>query len=157
MNGQPSAYVCASCGRDLPSGARWCPHCHSVNVTFVEREPDTDRVIQVRPPTIVDDEKIWGSADAAQDDRSLFERTNPGLREPLYRKDSSRWQAGVNTFGPAGRIIATLCVLAGFILVLWMSNGFLLILLPLWGIGMWLILRDVWRKDEIVKARERKT
>ena len=152
-----ATYACGKCGLGIPSGARWCPNCHATDAVFVERESDPSRVIQVKAPTIIDDEEIWGSADAAQDDRSLFERANPGLKEPLYRKATSRWKAGVNTFGPIGRILITVWVVGGFILAIWMSNGFLLIILPLWVIGIWLILRDVWRKDEVVKARERKT
>lgn len=146
---RPSAYACGNCGRDLPRGARWCPRCHATDAVFVEQEPDSSRVIQTKAPTIIDDEKIWGSSNEATDERSLYERANPGLKEPLYLKGTSRWKAGVNTFGPVGRVLATVWVVGGFVLAIWMSNGFLLIILPLWMIGIWLILRDVWRKDEV--------
>lgn len=152
---RPSAYVCGRCGLAIPGGARWCPRCHSTDVVFVEQEPDISRVIQVKAPTIIDDEAIWGSSKTSVDDRSLFERANPTLKEPLHRKATSRWAAGVNTFGPTGRILITTWVIGSFVAAIVMSEGFLLILLillPLWAIGIWLILRDVWRKDEVAAA-----
>jgi hypothetical protein len=71
--------------------------------------------------------------------------------EPVY----SRWQAGETTFGPVGRIVATLVLLilvllgAAFTMFGW-GRLFMAVYVPVAGIFLWRQLRHVWRKDRIL-------
>ncbi len=64
---------------------------------------------------------------------------------PPSRPQTSRWAASAVTFGPAGRIVATLLVLVVGVWLLWASFfGFVGALLWLGVITPW-ALRDIWR------------
>lgn len=65
-------------------------------------------------------------------------------REPTER---SRWKAGVNTFGPGGRIAITALVL---ILAPWTANLVVIaVVWPCYLILAGLVLRSTWRKDDV--------
>jgi len=72
------------------------------------------------------------------------------LRDPNEDAERSRWRAGVNTFGPVGRIVTTLLVIA---FAPWTTNAVALIVLwPIYLVGAAIVLRATWKKDDVVHA-----
>jgi hypothetical protein len=72
------------------------------------------------------------------------------LRDPDDGSERSRWKAGVNTFGPVGRIVVTLLVLAFAprstnlvaVAVIW----------PAYLASAAIVLRATWKKDHVVST-----
>ena len=61
--------------------------------------------------------------------------------------ERSRWKAGVNTFGPGGRVAITLLVL---ILAPWTTNLVVLVVVwPCYLILAGMVLRSTWRKGDV--------
>jgi hypothetical protein len=77
-------------------------------------------------------------------------RTITFLRDPNEGAERSRWRAGVNTFGPVGRIVTTLLVIA---FAPWTTNAVALIVMwPIYLVGAAIVLRATWKKDDVVHA-----
>jgi hypothetical protein len=82
--------------------------------------------------------------------RDRGEPTITFLRSSEDDAERSRWKAGVNTFGPFGRIVVTLLVLA---LAPWSTNPMtLLVVGPAWLIVAVLVLRGTWKKDDVLST-----
>jgi len=175
-------FFCGKCGAGLPSGARWCPTCYSTETVFSGQEPGAGHVVHVGAPRVIGKPATSSRAPVPAEEavppplvsfgvppgeetrerapRSalLARRT---AREPIALPMRSRWQRGVGTFGPAGRIVITLLFVAPIIGVWLMINGvagpvwatcFTLGVAGAWVITWWLVLPDIWRKDEVDDA-----
>jgi hypothetical protein len=101
-------------------------------------KPDHDRF---RPPP------VWAGP--------LF-RTGPWIDpDPGPAPVFSRWRGGETTFGPVGRVLATLVLVvlvvlgAAFTMFGW-GQVFIAVYVPVAGLFLARQLRHVWRKDRIL-------
>jgi len=70
------------------------------------------------------------------------------LRDPNEGAERSRWKAGVNTFGPIGRIVVTALVLA---VAPWNTNLVAIaVVWPCYLVLAALVLRQTWKRDHVV-------
>ena len=79
---------CGRCGARLAPGSEWCNQCYA---TTAPREATAQARGTFTPP-------FWIAEDP--------------VPPPVY----SRWRAGVTTFGPVGRIVSTIIVVAPAVL-----------------------------------------
>jgi len=173
---------CGKCGAGLPPGARWCPKCYSTETVFVGQEPGAGHVVHVGAPRVIGKPTTSsrapvpakevvpppsvsvgvppgeGSQERGTRSPLLAKRTT---REPIALPMRSRWQRGVGTFGPTGRVVITLLFILPIVGVWLLINGvagpvwatcFTLGVAGAWVITWWLALPDVWRKDEVEDA-----
>ena len=82
-------------------------------------------------------------------DRTLPSSFSPQAPPPGVRVPQSRWRQSQTSFGPVGRIIATLLLLLPLAVFVFAAGMFLIggfiyvfVVLP-WG------LRDIWRKTSV--------
>lgn len=145
-------HVCGSCDAPVESGRRWCPRCKSTDLRYTA--PEASAILEVRPPRIIDDRAIWGTADP----RSAFQRTHAPERRLHSEMAQSRWRRGATTFGPAGRITITIVLILPVAFVWWVINGatgpvmataFTLGLCGAWVVVSHTILKDVWGRDRV--------
>ncbi len=130
--------LCRRCGAVLSPDLMWCTQCYEPvrHLTPRERQLPPLREVEEPPPWV---------------------RRSP-LRGPKETAVFSRWRAGPTTFGPVGRILVTLFVLAffpwgGFVrfgsalgpLLLWYLLGYTFLAT--------FVLRHVWRKERVVDPR----
>jgi hypothetical protein len=80
--------------------------------------------------------------------RDPGEPTITFLRGPDDGVERSRWKAGVNTFGPFGRIAVTLLVLVMAPLSLNLVS--LVVVLPAYLVLAAIVLRPVWKRDRVL-------
>jgi hypothetical protein len=111
---------CVDCGHGLPVDARWCPLCFAPAPSPIFTGPVVTR---------------------RADDPEPVERVDYGY---------SRWQGSAVSFGPLGRIVVTLVLLAvGPLMAIYSPvGGWLAFLMWVFVILPW-ALRDVWRKVRV--------
>lgn len=69
------------------------------------------------------------------------------------RRVMSRWARSPLTFGPAGRILATLVVIAPVAVVIFV-NVFFLVAAAIWLFVLPAILRDIWRPGVVAVVED---
>jgi hypothetical protein len=70
------------------------------------------------------------------------------LHDPDEGRERSRWKGGVNTFGPFGRIVVTVIVLA---FAPWSTNVVgLVVAWPAYLVLAGVVLAQTWKKDDVV-------
>ena len=110
---------CNSCGATLRDDAEWCGQCYA----------------PVAPPEIVEGDPVAEEVFA-----------HPEAFRARYRPEFSRWQKSASTFGPLGRIVATLLLLIP--VYFFFHAGVIGIV----GLAMWLFvvmpmaLRSIWQR-----------
>lgn len=111
---------CVECRRALPTDARWCPLCFAPAPSPQFAGPVAKR---------------------RADDPDPVEKVDYGY---------SRWRGSAISFGPVGRVVVTVALIAIGPLMAWYSpvGGWLAFLLWMFVILPW-ALRDVWRKVRI--------
>ena len=114
----PAARACRACGTRLPADVRWCGLCHAPVREFTPRMP------------------------LHQGDFVGMPTATGG-----YRPHWSRWDRSPTTFGPAGRIVATLLFLATLPLALQAGNFMYLFVFPVVAV---VVLGGIWAPGWIV-------
>lgn len=118
---------CPSCGATVADAAQWCPQCYA-------RFDDTPI-----------DESV---DDGGRDFESAF--AHPETYRPPPPSQWSRWKASATTFGPIGRVVASLSLLIPF--YFFFTAG----VLGFVGMAMWLFivmpaaLRSIWKKTRVL-------
>jgi hypothetical protein len=113
---------CPSCGAGIADGAKWCPQCYA---RFDDETPV---------------EAIDGSPK---------EFAHPETYRPPPPAEWSRWRSSSTTFGPFGRIVASLALLLPF--YFFFNAG----VIGLVGLVMWIFivmpmaLRSIWKRTRI--------
>ena len=119
---------CPSCAATIADGATWCPQCYA----RFEPEPTEQEQPEIEPVG----------------EPPLFAHPETYRAPPSY--GWSRWKGGETTFGPVGRVIASLALLIP--LYLFFHSG----VLGFVGIAMWLFivmpmaLRSIWKRTRII-------
>lgn len=122
---------CPTCGASLPANATWCGQCFA------------PRAAGNLPATA----RFPGMPGAAT------VQSTP-LPPPVVR---SRWRKTQTTFGPVGRVIATVCLIVPFLIML--IGGIIGDFFALGGAAIWLVvilpwgMRDVWKAGQVVGPR----
>ncbi len=148
------AWHCTRCGNALPNAGRWCKACGApISSSRWESEPlPPGAVIQTKPPRVTTKgappsvPPTSAASPAALHGRPL--RPNPSMREPIIFLERSRWRGGSTTFGPVGRIVASIIVV-GFFTVLATSSILGLAFSPIYVMAAIYLLREIWSRDEI--------
>lgn len=121
---------CANCGARLAENAGWCGQCFAPVTTESPPEPEASPVPDAGEPRIF---------------------AHPDSTRPPLHPEWSRWKKSSTTFGPFGRIVASLALLLplyffffagviGFVgLVMWV------------GIVMPMALRSIWARGRVVR------
>ena len=119
---------CARCDAALPETAQWCGQCFAPRATIDSGSRGGSIMTAVARPV---------SAPAA-------------LPPTVVR---SRWRKTTTTFGPVGRVIATICLIVPFVIML--VGGLIGDVFALGGAAVWLFvimpwgLRDVWKAGQV--------
>jgi hypothetical protein len=132
---------CESCGAALNADAQWCGQCYAVRASA-----------SVTVPTAPDAEmpnRFGGTTASVLAAPARMAR--PSELPPTVVK--SRWRKSATTFGPVGRIVATIALVVPFILFVVISiftGGMVLAAPVIWGfvIMPW-GLRDTWRAGQV--------
>lgn len=118
--------TCASCGGAMRPAERWCSLCLAPRAV----RPDVPLVADVR------------SAPAPA------RASGPYALRPVPRY--SRWRGGSTSFGPRGRILASLLAFVPLVWVFYSAGLFGLAFGIIWIVfGIPLVLRDVWKRQRI--------
>jgi hypothetical protein len=118
---------CPNCAASIADGATWCPQCFE---RFEQEPPRVETTAE--PPAFVHPETYRAPPSAGW----------------------SRWKAGETTFGPLGRIVASLALLIPF--YFFFNAGILGIV----GVAMWLFivmpmaLRSIWKRTRIIPPED---
>ena len=117
---------CGRCGARLAPGSEWCNQCYATTA------PHEAAAAETRAPILP---SFW-----------MPEEPVP---PPVY----SRWHAGVTTFGPVGRILSTIIVVAPAVVWFFVMKaaGFVFGLTGFVGycvVGV-VVLRQIWKRDRI--------
>jgi hypothetical protein len=111
---------CPNCQAAIADGAKWCPQCYA---RF--------------------DEPVEAIEEPAK------EVAHPETYRPPPRTQWSRWRAGAMTFGPVGRVVASLALLIPFYFFFYAG------VLGIVGMAMWIFivmpaaLRSIWKRTRI--------
>lgn len=136
---------CQSCGAALSADAQWCGQCYAV------RTPVAAAVgaAAAAPASVVATEpnRFGGPVSAPSSTRMARPSELP---QTIVK---SRWRKTATTFGPLGRIIATVALVVPFVLFVVISiyTGGLILAAPvIWGfvIMPW-GLRDTWKAGQV--------
>ena len=68
---------------------------------------------------------------------------------PRHDVHYSRWKAGPTSFGPVGRILATLLVI---LLGPWTTSAFAILYAPAWIIVAAISLKSIWKSEQVVES-----
>lgn len=124
---------CASCGAGITAGAAWCGQCFAA--------AGTTGAVAVAPAD------PFGTAPGAPQPFVPGRATPAAAPERLVRR--TRWAKTATTFGPAGRLVATIAVLVPLVLMIaggfadpfsWAGAGIWGVIIVPWA------LRDIWRQ-----------
>ena len=110
--------TCRACGADLPADIRWCTRCYEPAREFSPRGP-------IHRGDFVD--------------RPIHQRGNV----PRW----SRWEKSATTFGPGGRIVATVLLVSTLLPALAYKGIVYVITFPVFAA---VVLREIWAKGWVV-------
>jgi hypothetical protein len=147
---------CTSCGATISAQAQWCDQCFAPRarvgaMTGLFAAPPAAGSDQARP-----DQTAQGTPAMARVPVAVGMRPTPAppvLPPTVVR---SRWRKTQTTFGPLGRVIATVCLVVPFLVML--VGGLVGDVFALGGAGIWLIvimpwgLRDVWKAGQVAAS-----
>jgi hypothetical protein len=125
----PAPRTCRNCGTALPPDVRWCGLCYEPVRAFTSRAPIHEPSPEPEPSRRI---RLGSPADQRSGGRY------------------SRWERTSTTFGPLGRSLSTV------LLVAWIVSAFFTMFVVLWlvlaFVGGW-ILREVWKPGWIPVER----
>ncbi len=117
----PAPSTCRHCGTTLPADVRWCGLCYEPVREFTSRAPLHARIPEPEPARRI---RLGSPANERAGGRY------------------SRWEKTPTTFGPVGRSVLSV------LLVAWIVSAFFTMFVVFWlilaSVGAW-ILRDVWK------------
>ena len=118
---------CESCAATLASGAVWCGQCFAPTAA---RSRGFERSVMDEPVTMAN-------------------RQEAPVAELPKAVPHSRWRGSATTFGPVGRVVASLLLLLP-LWFFWEEQLFAWQGIVIWGVFLmpW-ALRDIWRRTPI--------
>jgi hypothetical protein len=132
---------CQSCGAALSADAQWCGQCYAVRTPAATGMPITPGVGEAP-------NRFGGTASGVMSPTRMAQAQ--ALPATVVK---SRWRKSATTFGPLGRILATIALVVPFVVfvVLAVFTGGMVLAAPvIWGfvIMPW-GLRDTWRAGQV--------
>jgi hypothetical protein len=132
---------CQSCGAALSADAQWCGQCYAVRTPANAGMP-------IATGAGVPSNRFSGAPSSVSAPARMA--TTTALPPTIVK---SRWRKSATTFGPLGRVLATIALVVPFIVfvVLAVFTGGMILAAPLiWGfvIMPW-GLRDTWRAGQV--------
>jgi len=72
------------------------------------------------------------------------------VESPRAQVRYSRWQGGPTSFGPVGRVLATILV---FLFGPWTFSSFPILFGPIWIVIAVVVLKSIWKKERVVEGQ----
>ena len=121
---------CANCNATLSENAGWCPQCFTPVDVEPPQEPESPPAPEAGEPRIF---------------------AHPDSTRPPLHPEWSRWQKSSTTFGPFGRIVASLGLLIPLFFFFYAGViGFVGVVMWV-GIVMPMALRSIWARGRVVR------
>jgi hypothetical protein len=137
---------CPSCGAALSADAQWCGQCYAVLTPAASAQFGGGAAQPVN--------RFGGGPSTGGASVMAPTRTAATLTSLPATMVKSRWRKSATTFGPIGRVLATIALVVPFVVfvVLAVFTGGLILGAPIiWGfVVMPWGLRDTWRAGQVL-------